>query len=551
MRDGELLSLDSVSELVALQQLCSQLGPMVAHRLASSEFENLYNIDRWWSADLGDEFTFATSFVPISVLEAVAIVKYYNYHSKFIRDERLSHQESQRLVALQARIQDAITPLLQRDHSTAHDSSDEPGVMIRMSCRSPKDVAWKTSLMDRLLRRELARMRERSLMQVFDHRAGDGGAGSDEAASAADLVRMDPSTALQNDEFIAFFRAQLLALKVADARSVMRMLTSSERVHCDLSQALECEWLRRRPEQYLDGVRKLAAERATNNDNDTEPPPDVAAIEASITAIKPWRQFLAVRRWHDGLHVANEFRCFVYGRSLTAAAQYYYTLYFPFLHLNRDTVLRKLREFVERYGERIPFEHCVIDLALVPNAGAPSVDSLQSHAEYAEWYREARVICIEINPWGRFSDAGLFDWTEDHELLHRTATDDLAAVVPELRLAKAPLPYCPMGSEVSDNLASQAAASISTGTNAALSCLDQAQQRSLWMELASNTTASFDDDADDDRAIDEQLARTLADRQGPSEAQRINTTHRFILQDRNLLKMMDYSLKRSLLRKQL
>ena len=71
------------------------------------------------------------------------------------------------------------------------------------------------------------------------------------------------------------------------------------------------------------------------------------------------------------------------------------------------------------------------------------------------------------------------------------------------------------------------------------------------MELASNTTASFDDDADDDRAIDEQLARTLADRQGPSEAQRINTTHRFILQDRNLLKMMDYSLKRSLLRKQL
>eukprot|EP00762_Andalucia_godoyi_P000475 ANDGO_03035.mRNA.1 hypothetical protein NAEGRDRAFT_57308 len=114
---------------------------------------------------------------------------------------------------------------------------------------------------------------------------------------------------------------------------------------------------------------------------------------------------LILRAWNKQIDEAWEFRCFVHDKQLTAISQYNQYCFYEDLQDQEMVVREGIRMFYEKHKNEIPYDNCVMDVALLPrrdSSGFIATIALQ---------------IIEFNPFDRFTGASLFDWTVDRDVL--------------------------------------------------------------------------------------------------------------------------------------
>ncbi|KAI9347812.1 hypothetical protein DFJ73DRAFT_643798 [Zopfochytrium polystomum] len=180
------------------------------------------------------------------------------------------------------------------------------------------------------------------------------------------------TAASENERIWAILRAGTQALSYANGREMLRAFSTSERIWQDL----------------------------------------VLALRHPTT----WREHVAVREWAGGSQAADvdmEFRLFVHGGALTAACQYNYNVHSRRLARAdvRARVAGLLRAFYEEeVAPRLAasggvddrgFADCVLDVLVLG---------------YGERETE-RCVVVEVNPFLPSTDAALFEWDRERELL--------------------------------------------------------------------------------------------------------------------------------------
>eukprot|EP00698_Gefionella_okellyi_P003035 TRINITY_DN12856_c0_g1_i1.p1 TRINITY_DN12856_c0_g1~~TRINITY_DN12856_c0_g1_i1.p1 ORF type:complete len:396 (+),score=81.96 TRINITY_DN12856_c0_g1_i1:27-1190(+) len=184
---------------------------------------------------------------------------------------------------------------------------------------------------------------------------------------------------VQNAEFAAFFRAQLHSLRVHTGAEAVVLLGHSERVFIDLTRTL-----------------KLREQ-----------------VYGTTIPVN-----LVVREWTT-LDLNYEFRGFVYNRKLTALTQYFDMCYFDDIANDAATIADRVRQYFEREVlPRLPYQHCIVDFAVRPGDGS--------------------IQCIELNPWGHFTSACLFDWKRDLVLLQGGKPFEFRYITSPLPILRAP-----------------------------------------------------------------------------------------------------------------
>lgn len=103
-----------------------------------------------------------------------------------------------------------------------------------------------------------------------------------------------------------------------------------------------------------------------------------------------------LREWID-VPIQMEFRGFVRNRTLTALSQYYHYVYFPELESMKDEIQHKIFDFFEAVKDKIPLESCIMDFILIDD----------------------QVRIVELNPFVFGTEAGLFSWKSDQEILEK------------------------------------------------------------------------------------------------------------------------------------
>jgi hypothetical protein len=230
------------------------------------------------------------------------------------------------------------------------------GVFVRMSTRSPKDSGFQTDRMRTLLAEML---KHESLVEK--------GSGSDEDDDDDYYASMNT----QNYEFFCFFTAQIQSLKITTADEALELLTRSERVFEDL--------------------------------------------ESILAVVKDWNVYICVRKWLN-FPISNEFRGFVYQRRLVALSQYFDVFHLPNLEQNSDVISTKVLEFFDTIKDKIPYDDCVMDFAIVPNGDVDFINMVSGKIET----ENSRVMCIEFNPYNRFTSGCMFQWDKDKDILFST-----------------------------------------------------------------------------------------------------------------------------------
>jgi len=99
----------------------------------------------------------------------------------------------------------------------------------------------------------------------------------------------------------------------------------------------------------------------------------------------------------DRRNLKSEFRAFIFKRQLTGLTQYNEYIVDKYLLKNKESILKSIKDFFQNENllERIPYEHCVLDLILIEN----------------------QVYICEINPLAEFAGTGLFSWLTDRDIL--------------------------------------------------------------------------------------------------------------------------------------
>jgi hypothetical protein len=110
--------------------------------------------------------------------------------------------------------------------------------------------------------------------------------------------------------------------------------------------------------------------------------------------------------FHPHHHIVLTFSS--WDRKVTAVCQYFHFIRFPELanetiHERERWLPRILAFFSSISSFTLPAPNCVMDVALLPSMTSSD---------------ETLVRLLEFNPWGRATGAGLFNWTDDHDILH-------------------------------------------------------------------------------------------------------------------------------------
>ena len=174
-------------------------------------------------------------------------------------------------------------------------------------------------------------------------------------------------------------------------RSLLQAATDMMRIK-DASQAINC------------------FARSERIDNDMKLALDVASRSGE------WTESFCVRKWHN-IAVDMEFRGFVFGGKLRALSQYNHMFVSPRLLKNRDYLLKMMTDsFENQVKPRLDhkFSDYVIDFAVT---GKKWGDSLAPSQE------EERVWVIELNPFQFSTDATLYSWKQEHDLLTKGRED--------------------------------------------------------------------------------------------------------------------------------
>eukprot|EP01097_Dermamoeba_algensis_P006620 TRINITY_DN4127_c0_g1_i1.p1 TRINITY_DN4127_c0_g1~~TRINITY_DN4127_c0_g1_i1.p1 ORF type:complete len:395 (+),score=78.24 TRINITY_DN4127_c0_g1_i1:45-1187(+) len=165
------------------------------------KYESFYfDVDCWY--EYLRDFTFASSFLPLSVEEVNAFVSYY--HTRYNGRNLLSKRDAELILSLQNRI----------DKQIEENSWRESGVFIRLSSRSPKDGQP---------------LEVSALLQALDEGLKTRHEG-------------DPLKEA-NQKLETFFRVTMKLLRVTSGREALSLILSSERVFLDSILALDCQKL--------------------------------------------------------------------------------------------------------------------------------------------------------------------------------------------------------------------------------------------------------------------------------------------------------------------
>jgi len=118
----------------------------------------------------------------------------------------------------------------------------------------------------------------------------------------------------------------------------------------------------------------------------------------SITEPENWNMNIIVREWNN-IDPEWEFRCFIYGKQLTAISHYYKILYVPEITAAKDKIKKLIFNYFENtLRELIPLENYILDLVID--------------------IKTSEVKVIELNPWLEASSPSLFNWTDDRDILY-------------------------------------------------------------------------------------------------------------------------------------
>jgi len=167
---------------------------------------------------------------------------------------------------------------------------------------------------------------------------------------------------LLNLKVVALFQSHLEALQMVSGKQALELLLRSQRIYEDL---------------------KLGIKKYEQDIKNKETTFDIQII---------------VRQWVT-VPISGEFRGFVYAKELTALSQYFDSCYFPELIKNESKILSRIQEFFTKIKASIPLSNYIIDFALTSE----------------------NIYIIELNPFAPTTDACLFTWTQDEDILHGKA----------------------------------------------------------------------------------------------------------------------------------
>lgn len=276
-----------------------------------------FDFDQWYTK-LKDH-TFESEILSIKPEVALAMKHYYG--QKFLHRHQLTEKDMQLLIELEQHIQKVL------DTKFANQK-----VFVRMSDRSPKDG--------------LPLLKENESIESTFEKA------------IADLDQANPN--YLNSKMIRLTEAQMQLLQCQNAKEVLNLLLSSERVFEDLSLALECK---------------------------------------EFNADDQWLTSIIVRQWQPDLREDMEFRLFVYEGQINAITQYNPYCVYPSLANKTseelNTLSNKMVTFAKQIHPLIEQKSYILDIAIIN--GEPKV--------------------IELNPFDPSTGPGLFSWQNDKQLL--------------------------------------------------------------------------------------------------------------------------------------
>jgi len=310
------------------------------------QVECRYDVEAWY--EILKEFTFPTSFLPLSIPEAKAIRSLYKH--RFLHGEKLNEKDSQCLENLKDKI----------DNTLKLQFQNKP-IFLRLSTRSPKDSA---------LDFDDAQKNSKYTKGISDVLKGQGIT----RAKLLDRIKKIPKKTLDIDDYLSLLtpeesnavliylmNATKEVLKITNASQALDLLTSSERVSVDIYQML---------------VYKNVDEKES---------------EEELCQI-------VFREWFD-IDDLEEFRCFFYGKKLTAISQYNFYVYDKNLTENKESIKEKIYNEFMKISYFLNVENGVIDFAV----------------------QKDKVWVIELNPFNDYKGAGtggaLFSWTQDIKVL--------------------------------------------------------------------------------------------------------------------------------------
>jgi len=106
---------------------------------------------------------------------------------------------------------------------------------------------------------------------------------------------------------------------------------------------------------------------------------------------------IILRRFDTSLRPEMEFRAFVNDRRMTAVTQYNSSCFSPEIVAHKSQIAELMHNYYEEeVKDRLPYDSYVIDFVI---------------------RKDGKPFVIELNPFGRCTHAGLFDWTKDEEVL--------------------------------------------------------------------------------------------------------------------------------------
>jgi len=161
---------------------------------------------------------------------------------------------------------------------------------------------------------------------------------------------------LLNLKVVALFQSHLEALQMVSGKQALELLLRSQRIYEDLKLGIK------------------------NYEQET----DKKTFDIQII----------IRQWVN-VPISGEFRGFVYAKELTALSQYFDICFFPELVQNETKIVSRIKEFFTKIKQHIPLSNYIIDFALTSDS----------------------IAIIELNPFAPTTDACLFTWTQDEEIL--------------------------------------------------------------------------------------------------------------------------------------
>lgn len=268
------------------------------------------NMEVWYDV-LGPEITFPTKFFEINVETAKLLISCYE--TRVLNKQSLNESQVKALQVLEEGLQKVIDEVRGNDEF----------VFVKTSCRSPKDtVIFATSFKEKY---------------------------------QTALKRSESRT--ENAKLVALLEAAIDLLKTRNAREMLQVFTSSERIYQDMTVATS------NPERF--------------------------------------EQHFAVRQWVT-VPPSLEFRGFYNAGKLNALSQYNHACFYDVVHSNA----KKLESMIIKY-----FEEKVKPKLLGSNIASCIIDFAVTDLEKEE------IWVIELNPFVYTTDGALFSWRYERKIL--------------------------------------------------------------------------------------------------------------------------------------